>query len=67
MPMRDSPSPRFTSGDRVIVTCPGIHRGKKGFVIEVIEKPGDAVVRYRVRFADAVSAIFFGFELVHDS
>jgi hypothetical protein len=59
----DIPKPRFQLADRVVVTGPVRNRGKRGLVMELVQKPGDAVVRYRVRFADGTSATFFGFEL----
>ena len=58
------PKPRFTVGDQIVVTSPGIHRDKDGLVIEVIEpRSGDLVYRYRVRFTDGKATTFFGFEL----
>jgi hypothetical protein len=50
----------------VVVTGLGLHRHKKGIVVEVIEpSTGDFVYRYRVRVldGDASSVTFFGFEL----
>ena len=44
----------------------GLHRNKKGIVVEVVEpSTGDYVYRYRVRIidGDAFSTTFFGFEL----
>lgn len=55
---------RYKVGDPVVVTGPGLHREKHGFVMEVIEpSTGDFVYRYRVRFPDGTSVTFFGFEL----
>jgi hypothetical protein len=55
---------RFKVGDPVIITGPGLHRGKHGFIMQVIEpSAGDFVYRYRVRFPDGTSVTFFGFEL----
>jgi len=57
---------RFKVGDPVVVTGPGVHRNKNGFVMQVIEpSAGDFVYRYRVRFPDGTSVTFFGFELEH--
>ena len=56
-------TPRFKIGDGVVITGPGLHRDKYGFVMEIVEPSGDFVYRYRVRFADGTSATFFGFEL----
>ena len=45
------------------VAFPGMFHGKEGCVIQVIEHKGDHVYRYRVRFADEKTAMFFEFEL----
>jgi hypothetical protein len=43
---------RFKVGDPVVVTGPGLHRGKHGFIMQVIEpSAGDFVYRYQVRFS----------------
>jgi hypothetical protein len=55
--------PRFKPGDRVVVTGPGVHRDRRGLVNEVVRHSGDFVYRYRVRFTDGASELFFGFEL----
>lgn len=58
--------PRFKVGDAVLVIGLGIHRNKKGIVVEVVEpSTGDYVYRYRVRIldGDAIATTFFGFEL----
>ena len=53
----------FQVDDRVTVAFPGMFHGKEGCVIQVIEHKGDHVYRYRVRFADEKTAMFFEFEL----
>ena len=58
--------PRFKVGEVVVVIGLGLHRNKKGIVVEVVEpSTGDYVYRYRVRIidGDAFSTTFFGFEL----
>jgi hypothetical protein len=56
--------PHFRVGDKVRMVTPGIHTGKRGIVVEITEPgPGDGVQRYRVRFFDSSSGVFFGFEL----
>ena len=55
--------PRLHVDDRVTVTFPGMFRGKDGCVIQVTGHRGDHVYRYRVRFADGQTAMFFEFEL----
>jgi len=55
--------PRFQIDDRVTVSFPGMFRDQEGFVKQVIGHKGDYVYRYRVRFADGKSAVFFEFEL----
>jgi len=57
------PGARFNVGDRVAVTGPGVHRGKQGSIIQVLDHRGDFVYRYQVRFDDETLATFFGFEL----
>jgi hypothetical protein len=59
-----SKKPLFSVGDWVRVVSPGLHRGKEGVVMEVVSpSAGDHVYRYHVRFSDALSILFFGFEL----
>jgi hypothetical protein len=41
----------------------GESQRKTGTVFEVVHAPVDAVFRYRVRFDDGASGVFFGFEL----
>ena len=53
----------FQVDDRVTVAFPGMFRDQEGFVKQVIGHKGDYVYRYRVRFADGKTAIFFEFEL----
>jgi hypothetical protein len=60
----ESRKPRFTIGEKVRVIGPGLHRDKHGLITEVVNpSAGDFVYRYRVRFANSLSATFFGFEL----
>ena len=56
-------NPRFGVGDHVIIVGPGADtfRGMKGIITELL--PVDVVYRYRVRFSDNTSGLFFGFEL----
>ena len=58
-----SRKPRFNVGDHVEVVGRGDNEGKTGFVSDIVNAPIDAVYRYRVRFDDGTSAIYFGFEL----
>ena len=58
-----SRKPRFNVGDRVEVVAHGEKEGKIGFISDIASAPIDAVFRYRVRFDDGTSAIYFGFEL----
>jgi hypothetical protein len=55
--------PTLSIGDRVLVVGLGLHTNWSGMVTEVVGSPVNAVRRYRVRFADGSSGIFFGFEL----
>ena len=55
--------PRFKVGDRVSVVSYGDVRGRVGSIAEIVSAPVDAVYRYRVRFDDGTSGVFFGFEL----
>jgi hypothetical protein len=55
--------PRFSVGDRVEVIAHGDVRRRVGSVAEIVSAPIDAVFRYRVRFDDETSGVFFGFEL----
>ena len=55
--------PRFNVGDPVEVVGLGDKERKIGFVSDIVNAPIDAVYRYRVRFRDGTSAIYFGFEL----
>lgn len=55
--------PILSIGNPVLVVGPGSHTNLSGTVIEVVGSPVNAVRRYRVRFADGSSGIFFGFEL----
>ena len=63
--MADSTSrrPRFKVGDRVAVSTLGERRGRVGSIAEILSAPVGAVYRYRVRFDDGTSGIFFGSEL----
>ena len=63
--MTDSTSrkPRYKVGDRVAVLSHGEGRGKIGSIAEIASAPVDVVYRYRVRFDDGTSGIYFGFEL----
>ena len=56
-------NPRFNVGDYVMVVGPGADalRGMRGVITELL--PVDVVYRYRVRFGDGTSGLFFGFEL----
>ena len=56
-------APRFKEGDHVIVVGPGADtfRRMRGIIMELL--PVDVVYRYRVRFGDNTSGLFFGFEL----
>lgn len=64
MPLSIPAGPRFNVGDPVKATGPGIHLGKRGVVVEIVEpSAGDLVYRYRVRFLGGSSGKFFGFEL----
>lgn len=56
-------SPRFKSGDSVVVSGLGMHRDRLGVVVEIIDPGSGMVYRYRVRFADGAIVNFFGFEL----
>jgi hypothetical protein len=60
-------SPRFKVGDHVIVVGVGNSavRGTRGIITELL--PVDVVYRYRVRFNDDSSSVFYGFELEHAS
>jgi hypothetical protein len=56
--------PIFKVGDVIRVAAPGVHTGKTGVLVEVIDpKAGDYVYRYKARFLDSSAATFFGFEL----
>jgi hypothetical protein len=59
--------PRFKVGDKVKVVGPVVdsNRGMQGIVAELL--PVDVVYRYRVRFSDGATRIYFGFELDHVS
>jgi hypothetical protein len=64
MPLRARKlGPAFEIGDRVRITFPGIHRGKEGFVMDIVDHRGDYVYRYRIRFHDGETANLFEFEL----
>ena len=68
MPLRTRKSgPTFEIGDRVRITFPGLHRGKEGSVMEVVNHKGDYVYRYRIRFHDGETATLFEFELQKDA
>jgi hypothetical protein len=54
---------RFQVDDRVKVVFRGIFYDREGVVAQVIEHKGDHVYRYRVRFEDEKTALFFEFEL----
>jgi len=54
--------PAFKIGDRVRITFPGVHRGKGGWVIEILDHKGDFVYRYRVRLDDGETVTYFEFE-----
>jgi hypothetical protein len=54
---------QIQTGDHVDVVVPGIHRDRRGLIAEILQHAGDFVYRYRVRFADGASELFFGFEL----
>ena len=58
-----SRSPKFKLGDHVVVVVPGVHRDRRGLIAEILQHAGDFVYRYRVRFAEGASELFFGFEL----
>jgi hypothetical protein len=59
----DEGGPHFSAGSRVTVIFPGVHRGKEGLVIEIVEHKGDFVYRYRVGLTTGDTATFFEFEL----
>ena len=61
--LAEQPNPKFKPGDRVVVTGPGVHRERRGLVNEIVRRTGDLVYRYRVRFPDGATEVFFGFEL----
>jgi hypothetical protein len=64
MPIRARKSgPAFKLGDRVRITFPGVHRGKRGEVVEILDHRGDYVYRYRIRFDDGETATSFEFEV----
>jgi hypothetical protein len=55
--------PHLKLGDQVEIIVPGVHRDRRGMVMEVIAPHVGNVYRYRVRFTDGTTATFFGFEL----
>ena len=60
---RTSRTPQFKVGDHVVVVGPGIDKGKRGVIIEVIGHTGDYVYRYDIRFKDETRGRYFGFEI----
>jgi len=58
-----TPKPRFTPGDHVVVTSPGMNRHKQGVVVGVNQPSGDFVYRYRVQLTNGESTTLFGFEM----
>jgi hypothetical protein len=57
------PKPRFKLGDQIVVNVTGTHRNRQGLVVEVIAPRSGDIYRYRARFTNRTTAIFFGFEL----
>jgi hypothetical protein len=55
--------PPFHAGDQVVFVGPGLHRGKHGNVVAVIDGSLDHVCRYQVRLSDGTQVRCFGFEL----
>jgi hypothetical protein len=55
--------PQFAVGDEVVIVSPGVEKGEKGTVIQVIGHASDFVYRYNILFADGTSKRYFSFEI----
>ena len=61
--MPSNRTPQFLVGDQVRIVIPGLDKGKRGMIIQLINHAGDFVYRYEVRFGDGTTKRYFGFEI----